>query len=255
MNTNNTQVSAPSVRVLIVDDHPLVRRGIAAVVQSEAGLTLCGQASNAAETIAMLNEAKPDLVLLDISMPDLNGIDLIRNLRLKNPVLKVLMLSMHKEEVYAERALRSGANGYVMKDEPIEVVLTAIRSVMKNGSYFSRQIAERINERPLGELISNNFDTAAGLDSLTNRELQIFHYIGNGMSSRKIAEMLNLSVRTVHVHREHIKRKMGFRNAPELVHHATHWAQNYGMPENVTSKRGRKRVVSGAPRGKPVTHA
>jgi len=235
-------------RIMIVDDHPLVRRGIAAVIQAEPDFAVCALAGDADEARKALEKELPDLMLLDISMPGMNGIDLIRELRARYPELRVLVLSMHEEDVYAERALRSGANGYIMKDEPVAKILGVVRTVLDGGVYVSAGIAARL----MSQSAAGGLDAVPrmGLEKLTNRELQVYTCIGEGLTSRKVAEKLNLSVRTVHVHREHIKRKMGFRNAPELVHHATHWVEGSDTRKAAEAKRVRSDTRPGLP-GRP----
>jgi DNA-binding NarL/FixJ family response regulator len=235
-------------RILIVDDHPLVRQGIALLIQAEPDLLVCGQAGNADEALRALEGGIPDLALLDITMPGTNGIDLIRGMRQRAPNLRVLILSMHEESVYAERAWRAGASGYVMKHEPGAKLVEAIRAVLGGGLAFGDAVAGRIGQEPAPAGDGPVRAAPREIELLSNRELQVYGCIGQGMSSRQIAEQLGLSVKTVHVHREHIKRKLGYRGAPELVHHATHWVEaSHGGGAGVRSSR---RGTRPGPRGR-----
>jgi DNA-binding NarL/FixJ family response regulator len=219
MGTCGTAVS----RVLIVDDHPIVRSGLGQLVQQEADLQVCGEASDASEALDEIERKKPDLVLVDISLGGSSGIELTKTIRERYERLPVLVLSMHDESLYAERALRAGAKGYVMKQEAAETVLKAIRKVLGGGLYVSDTIAARM----LQEFVEGGSDQArVGVETLSDRELEVFEMIGRGMPTREIAERLHLSVKTIETHRAHIKQKLNLRNATELLHHAVHWMEN-----------------------------
>jgi DNA-binding NarL/FixJ family response regulator len=211
-------------RIMIVDDHPLVRQGLAALIRMEPDLDISAEAGSAEETLQALAQDVPDLMLLDISLPGTNGLDLLKDLRSRHREMPVLVISMHEESVYAERVLRVGAHGYIMKHERGEKILEAIRSVLGGVPYFSQDLVDAMPKEP----VSGKPETGSWTDlkELSNRELQVYTYIGEGLATRKIAERLRLNVKTIHVYREHIKRKLGFRNAPELVHHATHWVRS-----------------------------
>lgn len=221
-------------RVMIVDDHPLVRQGLIALLRTVPDLAVSTEAGGAEEALQILEKDVPDLMLLDISMPGINGLDLLKTIHHQYPCLYVLMLSMHEEDVYAERALRTGAHGYIMKNEPARKIIMAIRTVLNGGIHFSPAIASRVQNGFSSD--KRQADIPNDLEKLTNRELQVYTYIGHGMATSKIAEQLNLSDKTIHVHRENIKHKLGFRKAPELVHHATHWVES----ETANSQRLKK---------------
>jgi DNA-binding NarL/FixJ family response regulator len=208
----------------LVDDHPLLREGIAALIRATSDLRISAEAGSAAEALAALAAQVPDLLLLDISLPGANGIELLKDLHVRYPLMHVLVLSMHEESVYAERALRAGANGYVMKQEPGSKVIDAIRCVLRGEVYVSPALASRM----LRLFVSNKkgADTRASVERLSDRELQVYTFIGGGLSSQEIADKLKLSIKTIQTYREHIKSKLGLRNATDLVYHATHWVEN-----------------------------
>jgi DNA-binding NarL/FixJ family response regulator len=211
-------------RILLVDDHPLVREGIATLIRTTPDLVITAEAGSAADALSALEEEQPDLVLLDISLPGANGIELLKDLHVRYPRMHVLVLSMHEESVYAERALRAGAHGYIMKQEPGARVVEAIRCVLRGELYVSPSLAARM----LKLFVANKQgkDTRTSVERLSDRELQVYTHIGSGLSTQEIAVQLHLSVKTIQTYREHIKRKLGLRNATDLVHHATHWVQN-----------------------------
>ena len=206
-------------KVLIIDDHPLVRDGVAALIRTTPELKVSAEVGNAQEAFLALSKEVPDIALLDISLPGMNGIELLRDVHARYPRMRVLVLSMHEETVYAERALRAGAHGYIMKQEPGAKVIEAIRSVLRGELYVSPTIAAHM----LKQYVSNKqgLDTRTSIEKLSDRELQVFNAIGNGKSTQEVAAMFGLSVKTIQTYREHIKRKLGLRNATDLVHHAT----------------------------------
>lgn len=212
-----SQTRDGKARVLLVDDHPIVRQGLAMLINAEPDLMVCGEASTGAEALQLVRTTQPDLVMIDISLEDRSGVELIREIRAMAGELPMLALSMHDESLYAERVLRAGGRGYVMKQEATEKLLTAIRRVLAGEIYLSPRMSTRL----LGQLAS----AAPGGDvspisRLTDRELEVFTMIGRGLSTREIAEKLFLSVKTVEAHREHIKEKLGLRSSAELVRHA-----------------------------------
>ncbi len=216
--------SSPKKRVLIVDDHPIVRHGLQQMLNQEHDLIVCGEAGSAAEALEKIEELKPDVTIVDISLETLNGIELTKAIRSTNQELPVLVLSMHDESLYAERALRAGANGYVMKQEVAETVVKAVRTVVRGDLYVSEAIASRM----LRDFLDGKRGRRGrvGLENLSDRELEVFELIGRGKPARAIAEMLHLSVKTVETHRGHIKRKLKLRNAAELMQHAVNWVQS-----------------------------
>lgn len=211
----------PSVtkrRLFVVDDHPIVRQGLVQLINDQPDLLVCGEGEEAYESLRAIREAKPDLVLLDISLKGGgDGIELVKELRAQIPDLPVLMLSMHDESLYTERALRAGAQGYVMKQEAPPTLLTAIRKVLAGEVYISDKMSGTLLKRMVGG------KKAAGdlpMDRLTDRELEIFRSIGAGQTVKEIADALCLSIKTVEAHREHIKQKLNFKTSGELLRFA-----------------------------------
>ena len=213
-------------KVMIVDDHPLVRDGIAALIRTSPGLRVSAEVGNAEEALVAVAAEVPDLVVLDLVLPGKDGIELLKEIHAQYPKVRVLVLSMHEETIYAERALRAGAQGYVMKHELGAKVIEAIRSVLHGELVVSPVIASRM----LKQFVSNKpgQDARTSIERLSDRELQVFSAIGRGKSTQEIALMFSLSVKTIQTYREHIKRKLGLRNATDLVHCATHWVGSEG---------------------------
>ena len=207
--------------VMIVDDHPLVCKGLAELIREEPDLEVTAVVGTAADAMAALGRTCPDLMLLDLSLPGVGGLDLLKNARTQYPGLQVLVLSMHEESVFAERSLRAGAQGYIMKQEPGEKVIEAIRCVLSGNIYASPDQLTRLLRK-----IASNGEVdrkACGPESLADRELQVFTLIGEGCAAREIAKRLNLSPKTVQTYREHIKAKLGLNSATELTRYAVLW--------------------------------
>lgn len=207
-------------RVLIVDDHPVFRHGISALINAESDLEVCGEASSSPTALDAMRTLGPDVALLDISLPGTNGIELIKLMKAEQPKLPLLMLSMHDESLYALRALKAGALGYVMKAEALTHVLDALRKVLRGDIYVSPRLSER--------LIFQAIQTAEGgsgspVDRLSDRELEVLELLGRGFGTKEIAGELHLSVKTIETHRAHIKEKLGFRDAGEMVRFAIDW--------------------------------
>ncbi len=214
---------AGKARLLLVDDHPILREGLSRMINQERDLQVCGQAASADEALQMTTALLPDLTVVDLTLRDVSGIELIKNLRSRFPRMQILVLSMHKETLYAERALRAGANGYLMKQEAPETVLVAIRKVLKGEVYLSEQMASRaVSEWAQGERQPG----ASPITLLSDRELEVFELLGRGHGTRQIAEELNLSIKTVETYREHIKVKLQLENASELAQHAFEWVKS-----------------------------
>lgn len=211
---------SPAKRVLIVDDHPVFRRGISELISRHGGVTVCGEAENAPGALEAIRHQRPDVVLLDISMPGTDGIELIKIMLAEQPRLIILMLSMHEESVYALRALRAGAKGYLMKQQAADTVLEALRKVIDGGIYVSPQFAERLVFKAIH---GSNSDLGSPVDTLSDRELEVLQHLGRRRSTREIAEALHLSVKTIETHRAHIKEKLGFKDADEIVKFAIEW--------------------------------
>ncbi len=208
-------------RILVVDDHPIVRQGLAQFINQERDMTVCGEASNGFEAMTAIEQAAPDLVIVDIQMEGINGMDLVRNIKGLYPELPMLMLSMHDESLYAERALRAGARGYVMKQEDPRNVIYAIRRVLKGEVYVSDQAASKILK-----VISNlKSDDASPVDRLSNRELEVLRMIGEGYRTRHIAEKFSLSTKTVESYKARLKQKLVLKDAAQLARYAAEWVQ------------------------------
>jgi len=206
--------------VLIVDDHPIVRQGLAQLIEQERDLHVCGQAEDAHEAMQAIRTLKPDMVIVDISLKDTSGMELIKDLKVRHADLPILTLSMHDESMYAERSLRAGARGYIMKQEATEKVITAIRRVLAGEVYVSDTVATRMVSRLAA---GAGAASASPLESLSDRELEVFRLIGEGNGTRQVAEKLHLSVKTIETYRAHIKEKLGFKDANELFRAAIEW--------------------------------
>lgn len=211
--------------MLVVDDHPIVRQGLTLLINQEADLEVCGVAEEMHSGLRAIQSDRPDIVILDISLTGPDGLETLKNIRINSPHLPVLILSMHDESIYAERALRAGANGYIMKQEATEKVLVALRRILSGEIYVS----DRISNNMLQHYVRGaNLSEHSSLAELTNRELEVFRLIGDGHGTRQIADVLHLSVKTVESYQAHIKEKLSLRSARELVQHAIQW--------NVTEK-------------------
>ncbi len=209
------------IRVFLVDDHPIVRHGIAQLLSSELDITVSGQAADARTALDQLVQAAPDVVTVDVSLGATSGVDLISEIKQLLPTVGVLVVSMHDEELYAERSLRAGASGYVMKHEATAVIVRAIRTVAEGGLFVSEAVSERMVRRWV-----NRDDAAPGspLGALSNRELHVLELIGRGLGTRAIAAALHISVKTVESYRARLKEKMNLRSGLELTRFAIHWA-------------------------------
>jgi DNA-binding NarL/FixJ family response regulator len=204
-------------RILVVDDHPVVRKGLAMTLAREPDLMVCGEAEGLEDALSAVLGQNPDLILADLELDGMNGMDLIREVKRLHPRIPVLVLSMHDEDVYAERTLRSGARGYLMKHEKPEVLVAAIRAVLKG----EIAVTERIKSRIVANLAGAREDRSGlSLDRLTDRELEIFRLLGKGNTIRRISEKLTLSIKTIEAHCAHIKQKLGVSSGPELQYMA-----------------------------------
>lgn len=207
-------------KVFLVEDHPITREGFAQLINYQDDLLVCGQAGSVTAAMDGINETKPDLVIVDVTLPDGHGIELVKILRAQLPKLRILVLSMHDESLYAERALQAGARGYVMKQEPTQVVMTAIRQVLQDETYLSAKMQRAVVQRFAGKPATNGISE---LEHLTDRELQVFELLGRGQSTSQIARRLRISISTVETHRAHLKEKLQTRTGPELVYRAVEW--------------------------------
>jgi DNA-binding NarL/FixJ family response regulator len=210
-------------RILIVDDHAVMREGIAAILNKEPDLSVCAEAESPAEALERLEAAAPDLAIVDLSLKEGSGLDLVKDLHARRPELPVLVLSMHDEAIYAERVLHAGARGYLMKQESSAKVVQGVRELLQGRPYFSKAIAERV---VLKVVEGRRQKPSDPLESLTDRELEVFIQIGKGLKPRQIAEAMNLSVKTVETYSMRIKQKLGLSDASELLQRAIQWAKS-----------------------------
>lgn len=223
---------ARQIRVIAVDDHPAIREAIADTVRAQPGMELAGVAASAAEAFDLVRQARPDVAVVDISLGDAHGLDLVQNLRAQHPALEVVVFSMYDEEVYAERALRAGARGYVMKSEPTQSVAEAIRAAAQGEIYLNRRAASRILQKVAGGAHGGAHggrgSAEPGLEELTDREMAVFQMLGQGKPTEEIAERLNLSRKTVETYRRRAKEKLGFDTVTELLQFAIRWTYAQG---------------------------
>lgn len=220
MSRARSNSSAPKCKIFLVDDHPIVRQGLALFIEREPDLMVCGEAEDATSALQAIRESTPDFVILDISLNGRDGLELLKTLRVRHPSLPVLVLSMHDESVYAERSLRAGANGYIMKQEAADRVITAIRQILGGDVYLS----DRLTKRMLQQFVNGSISPRDPLAKLSDRELEVFRLIGAGHGTRQIADELHVSTKTVESYQAHIKEKLALRNARELVQHAVEWS-------------------------------
>ena len=204
-------------RIILVDDHPILREGLAQLIGNERDLAVVGQFEEANKAFEAIGTLKPDVAIVDISLKNSSGIELLKNIKVHYPKLLVLVLSMHDESLYGERVLRAGASGYIMKQEATEKVLVALRKVLAGEIYLS----EKMSAKLMHQLVGGRTATGGSLmEGLSDRELEVFSLIGEGKGTREIADQLHLSVKTIESHRAHIKEKLNLKNATELVHRA-----------------------------------
>jgi DNA-binding NarL/FixJ family response regulator len=209
------------MRVLIIDDHPLMRRGLRETLASEPDLEICAEAADVDEALQHVRKSKPQLAIIDVSLPSGSGLELAKQIQALDRGIKMLFVSIHDDAVFAERALRAGALGYINKSRPSDELLEAVRKVARGEIALSQPVADRLVRRGLRPVK----EVATGVESLSNRELEVFELIGRGLSTREIAERLCLSVKTVETHREHIKTKLHLETSTELNRHAALWNQ------------------------------
>jgi DNA-binding NarL/FixJ family response regulator len=208
------------VRILIIDDHPLVRHGLAHLITLEPDFEICGEADSLLEGMRLFRETQPDLVVTDLSLKDGNGIELIKEIKARQDNARILVTSIHDESVFAERALRAGASGYVNKQNSTETVIEAIRAVLGGRIYLSSHMTDQLLTRAAGR---NKAPGGTAVDTLSDRELEVFELMGKGLTTKEIAEKLYLSPKTVDTYRENIKRKLNLKNNAELNFHAVQW--------------------------------
>jgi DNA-binding NarL/FixJ family response regulator len=218
---NSADPPSKTFKILLVDDHPVFCLGMSELINKEKDLIVCGNRPDAAGALEAIEELQPDLVIIDISLKDSNGIDLVEQIACEYPKLLVLVLSMYDESLYAQRALFSGAKGYIMKQKAVEQVVEAIRQVIKGEIYASQNIKDQVFKQLI---YPQKSDGISPLNSLTNRELEVFRLIGEGLSSKEIARRLHLSIKTIGTHRENIKEKLQLKHHTELIKVAVHWS-------------------------------
>ncbi len=223
MLARTTEPGLPARRtILIVDDHPLLRHGLAALIKSVPELEVCGEAATCAAALEAIREHTPDLVIVDIALDGADGLDLIKAMKARHPEIPALVLSMYDEALYAERALRAGARGYVNKQQLDDTLLVAIRRVLNGEMYLSEKTGARFAAKFLG---GATLEKDSPLAVLTDRELEVFRLIGQGLCTREISQQLHLSVKTIESYREHIKQKLALESGAELVRRATLWVE------------------------------
>ncbi len=210
-------------KILLVDDHPLMRKGLGMTLDAEPDLEVVGQADSAEEALELIADLKPDLVVIDISLPGMSGLELVKHVEAMYEAMKMLVVSRHDETLYAERSIRAGAKGYVMKLEASDVIVEAARRVLNGGIYVSQEINERLL---MSMATGNSLMNESPLQLLSDRELEVFELIGNGVGTREIAERLHLATKTVESYRARIKEKLNLDSATELMQHAVQWVQN-----------------------------
>lgn len=220
--------ASTKTRVLLVEDHPITRQGLKALINQQLNLTVCGEADSAADAIALVQTLQPDLAIVDVSLRGSSGLELVKTLRERFTTLPVLMVSMHDEALFAERALRAGALGYVMKHEAADKIATAIQHVLRGELYLSNKMKERVLHRFVSK---KNDGLVFAMDTLSSREMEVFQLIGNGFSTRQIAEKLNLSSKTIDSYREHLKLKLGLETGAELIRHAIQWVRSEALTQ------------------------
>ncbi len=207
-------------KILIVDDYPIMRRGLVELIDQERDLAVCGEAESIASALDAIKQRSPQVVLVDLSLKNESGLELIKDIKLRYPKIMILVLSMHDEEIYAERVLRAGAHGYIMKQQATDQILAAIRRVLAGEFYLSDAMASKIVRSVTGDRPA---PTSSPVERLSDRELEVFRLIGAGLGTRQIAERFSRSIKTVETYREHIKLKLDLKDSSELVQNAIQW--------------------------------
>lgn len=216
MTDNNSR----RVRVLVVDDHPIVRKGFANLINNEPDLQICGEAEDISQALRVAREAEPDLAIIDLALKAGNGLEVIKALKSHNPNIKMLAASALDESLFAERALRAGAQGFISKNEAIENLIGAIRAVLAENIYLSPKMTQRLLHHVSGRGLTIE---SSPVERLTDRELEVFQLLGEGLSTRQIAAKIHLSPKTIDRYRDNIKQKLQLKNATELIRQATQW--------------------------------
>lgn len=223
MSTRNRPTD--HIRVFLVDDHPAIREAVRETVEGTIDMEICGEAESSDQAFRQIEEQQPDVAIVDISLNDAHGLDLVQNVRAQHPEVRTVVFSMYDENIYAERAIRAGASGYLMKSEPTKSIVEAIRSVNEGEVYLSRRMASRIlNKVALGRTSEPSF----AIDELTDREMAVFQMLGEGYSVQEIQDRLSLSRKTVETYRRRAKEKLGFETVSELLQYAVQWTYSQG---------------------------
>jgi DNA-binding NarL/FixJ family response regulator len=237
MKSHKPEDKSQKHKIFIVDDHPIVRQGLSQLISQEADFIVCGEASDIPSALQAVQTHNPDVVIVDISLGQSSGIRLIEDLLLMNPLYRILVLSMHDESLYAERCFKAGAKGYIMKQEPPEKVILAIKRLLRGELYISEQLSNKM----LHKFVTKQPDISSSpLEILSNRELEVFQLIGQGLRTRKIAEQLNLSVKTIETYIDHIKKKMNLDNSHILILHAVQWFMSEQSPVDQSPRSPKK---------------
>ena len=233
-STNSSTKNGDRIRVIVVDDHPAIREALADTIADKMDMHLVGQASSGDEAFRMVEKVEPDVAVVDVSLEDAHGLDLVQNIRAQYPDVNVIVFSMYDESVYAERAIRAGASGYLMKSESTQDVMEAIRNVHRGEVHLSRRMASQIlNKVAMGRTSGPSF----AIDELTDREMAVFQMLGEGFSVQDITDRLNLSRKTVETYRRRAKEKLGFDSVAELLQYAVQWTYSQGNPDEVQGAR------------------
>ncbi len=215
----------PKKRIFVLEDHGIVRQALRLYMAEETGMEICGEAENATAAISAISQLRPDAVITDISLPGMNGIEFLKNLKAQFPEIVAVVLSMHNESAYAQRALSAGAMGYVMKREDIEEVILALQKAFRGEFHVSSQVTGALFHQALGISAGGKSGSLSPEDILSDRELEVFELLGHGKSTKEVAAQLRLSPKTVESHRAHIKEKLGFTNSSEVIKHAALWVE------------------------------
>ncbi len=218
---SHSSTASSKRKVFIVDDHPIIRDGLTALINHESDLYVCGQAGEARQALKAISELKPDVAIVDITLEDSDGIELTKNIKARYPKLPVIVLSMHDESIYAERALRAGARAYLMKDTVSDKIITAIQTVLSGEIYVSDAMAKKL----LRKLAGNHVDAVSNpIEKLTDREFEVFRWIGQGNKPSRIAKRMHLSVKTVETYIARIREKLDIADSAQLLEYAIKWA-------------------------------